>query len=773
MRPRLCTEQQKFSATLRWSRERNPDELTEFDLGARRRRSEPEHPSKKLYTTRDNHKPKHREMSFADRDPASLFNNPKNFNTAKMPQQPLDPQEPPPRRLKACRTCRRQKMRCDGNPNNPCPRCVNAGVQCIFDLAEKRDIADSASGGAQKRKIDALEEELRLMKSQMRQIAQSAQRNRYDPIFETPQPESSGLNRDIGQPAVPLSERRDYPETPTGRELPEGRSVGPNDNDSRHDSGDVRNMPEDSGFWNESVLLQDAEDTRCIHHITLNAPLSAVHAMTPPDSAASSDRARGGGPHPRSDAACGATSPSIPFQGVPSGIGLSASSGDGDFISRLFQDRPNHRVTRYFAGANPFLPMFDPLADTFDSLRRRSPFCLITVLFIALSQTQASIADIPRRTLEKLRDAAWQESLRLAAESLFQSTPTVESVQAMILLAAYSEKSWFALGHALQMASALGLDKAVGQLIKGIPEATLDAHELIRQARTWFILHHIERELAFGTAHQPRMPHIDDSLREYLDVSLTTSSDIRYISIIELVQLRGGFLAEIDSLSLATASPVEWVDDAERRIRDCSRYWDRELTGAIPSPRTSLSIQKAFTTLNVYGHVLCKVRQGSEPESRTDEEELMRRTAKLSMDLLQFIGNSSSYQWHFQCAPSYSALMLTFLAMFSFQISRQYPNLIDKTELKTSLGPVAAMLDNYPYTSNLSNLIQQISRSLQGKVISTELCPGGAAGGLTFDEAAIHADQSEEVSGFTFEGIEAFLAPNYFGDCFTFGWEAR
>lgn len=200
----------------------------------------------------------------------------------------------------------------------------------------------------------------------------------------------------------------------------------------------------------------------------------------------------------------------------------------------------NPCANRYFAGANAFLPMFDPLADTFDSLRRRSPFCLVTILFIALSQSQAGIDGIPRHALEKMRDAAGQESLRLAAESLFESPPTVESVQAMILLAAYSEKSWFAIGHALQMASTLGLDKAVGQLMKQTPAVTSNAHVLMRQARTWFILHHMERELAFGTAHQPRMPHIQDSsLREYLGVSLTTSSDIRYISIIELVQLRG------------------------------------------------------------------------------------------------------------------------------------------------------------------------------------------------------------------------------------------
>lgn len=169
----------------------------------------------------------------------------------------------------------------------------------------------------------------------------------------------------------------------------------------------------------------------------------------------------------------------------------------------------------------------------------------------------------------------------------------------------------------------------------------------------------------------------------------------------------------------------------------------------------------------------------------------MKRTAKLAMDLLRFIGNSSSYRWHFQWAPSYSALMLTFLgetdacmapfvlkltrkAMFSFQIWRQYPNLINRAHLTASLGPVAAMLDGYPYMKNLSNLIQQISQSLRRQDISA--ADGSAdmvaSSPLAGDGAAVeYQDQQGEIDGFTFEGIEAFLAPNYFGDCFAAGQE--
>lgn len=80
------------------------------------------------------------------------------------------------------------------------------------------------------------------------------------------------------------------------------------------------------------------------------------------------------------------------------------------------------------------------------------------------------------------------------------------------------------------------------------------------------------------------------------------------------------------------------------------------------------------------------------------------------------------------------------------------------------------MLDSYAYTKNPSSLIHQILRSLQNKAMSTDLCLGTAGTDPTFDEGVANAgDQLQGITGFTFEGIEAFLAPNYFGDCFAVG----
>ncbi|CAH0057122.1 unnamed protein product [Clonostachys solani] len=194
----------------------------------------------------------------------------------------------------------------------------------------------------------------------------------------------------------------------------------------------------------------------------------------------------------------------------------------------------------YMVGANPFIPLFDPIADTFDSLRRRSAFCLVTILYIALCQTESDTVAGRNEESENKKKAAGQISRLLATESLFEIPARIESVQAMILLAAFSEKVWFAIGHALQMALDLGLDESFDRITKEKSSSPAETYTLLQRTRTWLILYHIEREFAFGTSKKPRIANISISaLRKLYNMDITTSSDIRYISIIELVQLRG------------------------------------------------------------------------------------------------------------------------------------------------------------------------------------------------------------------------------------------
>jgi hypothetical protein len=190
--------------------------------------------------------------------------------------------------------------------------------------------------------------------------------------------------------------------------------------------------------------------------------------------------------------------------------------------------------------ANGFMPLFDPVVDTFETLRQRSRFCFTVILAITLRVSHRSTNP------DDLFNLCWEEAHNLAAKSLFMGSPELETVQGMVLLAAYSEKNWFAIKHARQLGQDLGLDQFLPQLLDQLQqhqnarEKHLKRRYLAQGIRTWLILHYVEQEVVDGTARQSRVPPIQEQLlRSFINIPASTSSDIRIASTIEVVQLRG------------------------------------------------------------------------------------------------------------------------------------------------------------------------------------------------------------------------------------------
>jgi hypothetical protein len=190
-------------------------------------------------------------------------------------------------------------------------------------------------------------------------------------------------------------------------------------------------------------------------------------------------------------------------------------------------------------GSNTFLPMLDPVLDTFDSVRVRSPFCLAVVLATAARARETT------NPADNVKQICHGEARRLAAETLFIGNPVLEDAQAMTILAAFSERTWFAVGHATQMAMVLRLQDALPQLLKGprsifTADTQRTARLLARQARTWLMILSIEWEIAAGTARPPRIQAIDaETLRAFATHPASNVSDSRIVSLLELIILRG------------------------------------------------------------------------------------------------------------------------------------------------------------------------------------------------------------------------------------------
>lgn len=198
---------------------------------------------------------------------------------------------------------------------------------------------------------------------------------------------------------------------------------------------------------------------------------------------------------------------------------------------------------RFIGGSKNFIPLFDPIRDTFDSIRSRSLFCFTVIIYLA------SRAVLDLRSNTHLQRVLQDEAQRLAEDSFFERPTKLETVQGMILLAAYSEKTWFSIALILRTALDSGLEKSLDTLLsqESVPRSSISAsmeeRQLVWQTRTWLISFTLELDVASGTGRKSRIAEVDATkLRKFLDYPLSLAADMRTVSIIELHQLRGMFI---------------------------------------------------------------------------------------------------------------------------------------------------------------------------------------------------------------------------------------
>lgn len=189
--------------------------------------------------------------------------------------------------------------------------------------------------------------------------------------------------------------------------------------------------------------------------------------------------------------------------------------------------------------------ILDPISDTFDSIARRSRFCFLCVLLIAARIQQHS-------SLNRVE----AEVQNLAAKTLFSKSASLEQVQAMAILTAYTESGWFLLGHTVRLATDLGLHKSLSHVLNPdrlpslqrsgsnsdamLAQQSVTPKQHIRQARVWLVLAHLEREITSGMGKRSVID-LDKVYMErgLLRVAFSQPNDLRILSNLELTLLCG------------------------------------------------------------------------------------------------------------------------------------------------------------------------------------------------------------------------------------------
>ncbi|KAL4978980.1 hypothetical protein BDW66DRAFT_6681 [Aspergillus desertorum] len=382
---------------------------------------------------------------------------------------------------------------------------------------------------------------------------------------------------------------------------------------------------------------------------------------------------------------------------------------EGDIISRGIISEEDARCIyeRFMNCSKNFIPLFDPVRDTFDSVRSRSLFCFTVIVYLA----SRAASDFRGNT--HLQRVLQDEAQRLAEDSFFAKPTKLETVQGMILLAAYSEKTWFSTALILRTALDLGLEKSLDTLLaqsappRSYLSARMEDRQLVWQTRTWLISSTLELDVASGTGRKSRLGDVDISkLRRFLDYPLSLHSDMRTVSIIEYHQIRTRGRQIIESSAAAPIISTE-LPAIMRKLEQWWEEWD-ELhhqnafhPGAFQ--RSSLKLMLNYAKVFTYCAAIARLQklqqtpEGNHGINSAAILALWKSMVEVIESQLTLLVTESAYRCQLVWAPTYPALTIAFITTFAIRVARWHPALINRRLVLQRVRQILEYLKQPPY----------------------------------------------------------------------------
>ncbi|KAK6905849.1 hypothetical protein I203_106683 [Kwoniella mangroviensis CBS 8507] len=377
--------------------------------------------------------------------------------------------------------CHRMKMKCIGKENPPCNRCRQSKHPCTFD-------------GPRKSKSSKVEDRLRLVEAQIGamqgNLQELLQLQRGAAAVAAANTHPSTTNDFDANSPVHLGQRHHSSQTAHGplgpppwgapphhphrsRAVP---SPGPSDEDEPID-------PLKSAYaaapWANMLHLAEAARLKADSHIGGDDDQGFRPKVISPryDVLDDVQRAR---KRPRTLSAVGDDAPSVHIS-----LNERGPNGSPDPVDLGWCTLEKGR--QFFERCGVYMPCFDPEYDTWDSLRKRSPFAITTIIAVVTKCEDA--AGPPSELQLKSREHAE----KMAMHSLFTPVSRIEIVQAM-------KTFWRPGGHAIRMAMDMGLHKSLAYLVEAgmgagkTPEQVEADRLIVAGARVWLTLFKMEYE---------------------------------------------------------------------------------------------------------------------------------------------------------------------------------------------------------------------------------------------------------------------------------------
>ncbi|EMD85681.1 hypothetical protein COCC4DRAFT_180743 [Bipolaris maydis ATCC 48331] len=225
----------------------------------------------------------------------------------------------------------------------------------------------------------------------------------------------------------------------------------------------------------------------------------------------------------------------------PTGHSAIGSAVDAGFIT---WDQATLWYQSFFSGSQYLVPIFCERYDTITSVSSRSAVLFDAIVSIGCRAEEGFNATIYRQLQSRVRD-------HITNLLINKSIPSIEDIQAIALVAAYSENAFFLIATALRFAIQLDLPRVVDQLIAKSQirsgAVNSDEQELYRLSRVWHGICNLELFFSLDGGKLPGLKfHTSPrKIRSLLQHPEHTPVDIRLLSQVELNLIRADAYAKI------------------------------------------------------------------------------------------------------------------------------------------------------------------------------------------------------------------------------------
>ncbi|KAL7424794.1 hypothetical protein Q5752_000478 [Cryptotrichosporon argae] len=376
----------------------------------------------------------------------------------------------------------------------------------------------------------------------------------------------------------------------------------------------------------------------------------------------------------------------------------------------------------FMAHCAVYVPIFDPEYDTWDSLRKRSPFIITTIIMIGAKVEDAG------GPVSDLQSKCRQHAENIGMSTLFTPVARIELLQAMILLAGWGDTCWRPSGHALRMAMDMGLYRCLPYLAQtgmgaGKPAAELeDERPLVVGARLWLALYKTEYEMAYNLG-RPALFSANETIsksRYFLEHPLSRQNDSRLVATCELLTLRASMHQPFSIWPAATR-----IADLDAKIRRADETYDEWLAHwesfyekqGVPASsflRESLYTQKAHAVLHTNSRVLHGVQSRRDvPLLSEDRRSLLLAAIRSAQTLVNMSLRSTDYTRNLPYANHYTHVGIAFAARFLIRLTSLMPEAVDTRQTGRDVEQLANILARVPgfqFAQHLREVLKQARR---------------------------------------------------------------